>query len=297
MSEPTSVAALVDLGERVLADSSALFDDHDFRGDAETLLAFCLGVETDDLVPSMEPPPRRRERFLSLIARRAGGEPLPFLTGRIEFCGLDLKVRPGAFVPRPSSELLVDWAATHLRAKQEAVVVDICTGTGPIALALADRFPAAQVWGTDISAEALSQGRGNAKRLGIGNVRFRHGDMYNLPARLRGNVDLIAGHVPYVPPDELDDLPAEVRHHEPVSTLSGESDDGLALGRRAVGEAAQWLKPGGWLLLEVSEDVGPGLEEMCVAAGLDETGVVSDEDRLSVVVEGRKSRRRTSTAG
>ena len=115
--------------------------------------------------------------------------------------------------------------------------------------------------------------------------------MYNgLPADLRERVDVITGHVPYVPLDELDDLPAEVREHEPLFTLTDESDDGLYLMRRAILEAPDWLKPGGWLLLEISDDLIPKLQDLCREAGLEDKGVASDDDDLSVVVEARKSR-------
>ena len=108
MSEPRSVKELLELGERVLADSSARFEDHDNYFEAQQLLASALRIsdeEAEDLPDELEPPLRLREKYLSYIARRAGGEPQPFIRGKIEFFGLELKVRPGAFVPRPSSEL------------------------------------------------------------------------------------------------------------------------------------------------------------------------------------------------
>ncbi len=291
MSEPKTVDRLLSVGERVLRDSSAVFEDHDHRAEAEELLAVCLDVSRADLDLELEPPRRVRERFLSLVARRAAGEPFPFLTGSIEFYGLDLKVRPGAFVPRPSSELTVDWALRHLRRKKDPVVVDVCTGAGPIALAIAHELPTAQVWGSDISEEGLAQGRMNAKRLGVGNVRYVRGDLYDaLPKKLRGTVDLITGHVPYVPPGEVEDLPEEVREFEPGYTLTDNSDDGLGLMRRTVTEARDWLAPRGWLLLEVAEDLGSKIEKLILKAGFEEVGTVADDDRLSVVVEGRSPR-------
>jgi release factor glutamine methyltransferase len=288
MSEPMSVAALVALGERVLSDSVHIFEDHDRKREAEELMGFCIDVDPDSLDLDFQPTRRTRERYLSLIARRAGGEPFPFLTGHIEFFGLDLRVKPGAFVPRPSSELVVTRALRKLRRRRAARVVDVCTGAGPIALALADELPDAEVWGADISTEGLRQARGNARDYEIDNVRFIKSDMYDsLPARLRGAVDVITGHVPYVPFDELEDLPAEVKEHEPIYTLSDETDDGLYLMRRAIEEAPQWLKPGGWLMLEVSDDLTARLRRMCRAAGLEDKGAHTDSDRLSMVVEAR----------
>lgn len=291
MSEPRSVKELLELGERVLGDSNAIFEDHDNAFEARQLLAYALGIAdaaADELPNNLEPPPRKRERYLACIARRAAGEPLPLIRGHIEFYGLNLTVQPGAFVPRPSSELIVARAARLLRRRRSPVVVDICTGTGPIALAIADEFSNADVWGTDINSGGLVQGRSNAKRLGIQNVSFRRGDMYGaLPARLRGTVDMVTAHVPYVPSSELDDLPAEVKDHEPLFTLTDHSDDGLGLMRHAVQGAPEWLEPGGWLLLEMSEDLSAGVTRMCRRAGFEDARVSSDDDDLSVVVEAR----------
>jgi release factor glutamine methyltransferase len=291
MSGPRTVSELLDLGERVLRDSSHIFEDHDTRREAEDLLAFCLDVEIGDLKSEGVPPRRTRERFLSLIARRAGGEPFPHLTGTIEFYGLRLEVRPGPFVPRPSSELTVERAVRRLRRRKEPVVLDVCTGAGPIALAIADEVGQARVWGTDIDGDGLAQARRNAKRLDVRNVTFRRGDMYGaLSTRLRGAIDVITGHIPYVPMDELEDLPTEVRGYEPVFTLSDQSLDGLDLIRIAITQAPGWLRPGGWLLLEVSDDLPRKLERIMRKAGLETMGVASDEDALSVIVEGRLPR-------
>lgn len=289
MSELRTVDDYLELGERVLSDSTHIFEDHDNADEAHELLAHVMKADIDDLEPEDVVPKRTGEKYLSLVARRAGGAPLPFLTGRIEFYGLELEVKPGAFVPRPSSELMVDRALPKLRKKKSPVVVDVCTGAGPIALAIADEIPRAKVYGTDILDEGLSQGRKNARRLEIDNVTLKRGDMYEgLPASLRGTVDMITGHIPYVPPDEIDDLPSEVREHEPLETLTDSSGDGLFLIRKAITGAPKWLKPGGWLLLEVSDDLPPKIRRMIKKVGLEDKGVASDEDDLSVVVEARK---------
>lgn len=294
MSEPRSVGALLELGERVLADSSARFEDHDNMYEARQLLASALRIsdeEAEDLPDDLEPPRRARERYLSFVARRAGGEPQPFIRGFIDFYGLELKVRPGAFVPRPSSELTVTHALKRLRGRRSPVVVDVCTGAGPIALAIAEERPDADVWAADLHADGLALGRVNARDLDIRNVRFKKGDMYAaLPRRLRGGVDLITGHVPYVPLGEIDDLPREVKDYEPVFTLTDDTDDGLRLMRRAIADAPSWLAPGGWLLLEMSEDIGGKVKRLYKKTGFDAIRLIEDDDRLSVVVEGRLPR-------
>ncbi|MDQ4064441.1 MAG: peptide chain release factor N(5)-glutamine methyltransferase, partial [Actinomycetota bacterium] len=268
--------------------------DHDNEDAARQLLAASLRVtaeELDELGPAFEPKLRERERYLSFIARRAAGEPLPFLTGRIEFYGLDLQVKPGAFVPRPSSEFTVERAIKKLRRRRDPVVIDMCTGAGPIALAIASEVPSADVYGADIDEPGLRQGRANARRLGLDNVTLINSDMYgSLPASIKGSVDLITGHVPYVPQGEIDDLPAEVKDFEPLHTLTDYSDDGLTLIRTTIEEAPGWLKPGGWLLLEMSDDLTAKAKRFCRAAGLVDIELAHDEYKLSVVVEARKPR-------
>jgi release factor glutamine methyltransferase len=293
LSSLQTVEDYLRLATRVLTDSTHIFEDHDNEAEARELLTIVLDLDEDDLEDDDLVGKRDGERFLSMVARRAGGEPFPFITGRIEFWGLELKVKPGPFVPRPSSELTVDRAVKRLRKMDSPVVVDVCTGAGPIALAIADDVPKADVYGTDIAEDGLRLGRENARRLDIDNVRFFRGDMYGaLPDGLRGSVDLITGHVPYVPIGELDDLPTEVRDYEPVYTLSDNSDDGLGLMRIAIAGASEWLKPGGWLLLEVSDDLPDTLRSMLKAAGLEYKGVADDDDDLSVVVEARRPRER-----
>lgn len=298
MSEPRSIAELLSVGERVLEDSQQLFADHDRPRMARDLLSAALGLtgkDDEDFVHDFdenhEPPRHLRERFLAYIARRAAGEPAPFITGVAFFNGLQLKVEPGAFVPRPSSELLVARALKRLANARRPVVVDVCTGTGPIALAIANERSDASVIGTDISDEGLRQGRRNKRELGLANVRFLRGDMYGgLPQQLHGTVDLITAHVPYIPVDEVDDLPTEVIEYEPVSTLTDQSLDGFDLMSRAIDESTEWLRPGGWLLLEMSEDFAPRARRLCRKAGLEDKGTATDDDRLSVIVEARQRR-------
>ncbi len=287
MAEPRTVSDLLTVGERVLQDSTHLFEDHVHIDLARDLLASALRLDEEELDEDFEPSRAARDRYLALVARRAAGEPQPFLTGRIEFYGLQLKVWPGVFVPRPSSELTVERALRHLRGRKRGKVVDVAAGTGPIALAIASELPRSEVWALDIDEEALAHGRKNARRLGIDNVKFRAGDMYGpLPRRVKGEMDAITGHVPYVPAAELDDLPTEVREHEPIHTLTDERD-GLHLLSRAIFEAVEWLKPGGWLLLELSDDFAPKARKIVRKAGLVDEGVASDADGLSVVVEAR----------
>jgi release factor glutamine methyltransferase len=288
--EPKTIEELLDLARRVLADSSHLFEGHDHGQEARDLLEACLDESLSRLPETHTPPQRSRERYLSLIARRAGGEPFPLLVGYVDFCGLQLRVRYGEFVPRPSSELTVNRAVKRIQEEDRPVVVDLCTGIGPMALAIAKQLPQAEVWGVDISETALAQARDNEQRLAITNVTFERGDLYGgLPNRIEGAVDAIVGYIPYIPPAEIRGMPSETREYEPLYSLTDLSYDGFGLMRRAISESSRWLKPGGWLLLEIDEPTAPKLREMCDRAGLVDMGTATDERRITVVVEARKA--------
>jgi release factor glutamine methyltransferase len=225
------------------------------RWEAQALLAHVLGVDEEDMDRRASLDGRRRRRFDELIRRRAGGEPMAHILGYLEFRDLRLRVRPGTFVPRQSSEFTVVQATRRLRGRRRPVLVDVATGIGPIAIAVAHEVPGARVHGTDISAAAVRQARTNAEGLRVRNVTFHTGDMFGpVPKELRGRVDVVTSHLPYVPRDDIGDLPLEVRGFEPEHTLTDYSELGLGLLTRAATEGREWLRPGGWLLLEVSPD-------------------------------------------
>lgn len=244
---------VLDDAVKVLKASPAI--DHWQRGreriEAEDLLWHVLGEEPD---PSDDVSTAQRRTFDRLVRRRATGEPIPFIKGYTEFRGLDLLVRPGVFVPRDASEFLAEQATRRLRGRTRPVHVDLATGAGTIALAVANEVPRASVVGTDLSADAVKLARTNAKRLGL-RARFVTGDLFGgLPRTLVGTVDVVTLHPPYVPMRELKDLPEEIRGWEPEHTLTDRSRDGLGLIGRTAREAPAWLSPHGWLLLEVSPD-------------------------------------------
>lgn len=259
------------------------------RDEARTLLALSLGADADDLEDDRAVDGRRARRYRTLIRRRAGGEPMAHILGWTEFAGLRLRVRPGAFVPRQSSEFTVDQALRRLRGRSRPVAVDLATGIGPIALALAAGSPRAEVHGTDISVDAVRQARANAASLGLRNARFHVGDMFApLPERLRGAVDVLTAHVPYVPHPELRDLPLEVRGFEPEHTLTDYTESGLSLVERAVGEGGAWIRPGGWVLLEVSPDFARRVRGLLVRAGFRDVRSTKGWPEVTRVIVGRR---------
>ena len=181
-------------------------------------------------------------RLDALLARRLTGEPLAWITGRVEFCGLQIKIAHGVYVPRWHTAALAERAAERLA--EAGVAIDICCGSGAIPAVLSARRPDAMVLATDIDPRAVACARANG-------VDARVGDLFSgLPAELCGVVDVVTGVVPHVPSGELGLLQRDTLRFETPLAYDG-GPDGLAVARRAVAEAARWLRPGGTLLLEL----------------------------------------------
>lgn len=284
---------LLDEGERLIAASKAI--DHwrpgIAREDAEELLAALVDPDgPEDVELDLEEPvaAASARRYREWIRRRARGEPVPLITGFMRFGDLRLRTRPGVFVPRGSSELLAESALAAVRRRRAPVVVDVATGAGPVALSVADAMPAAEVWGVDIAADAVALARGNARRLGLGNARFRVSDMLDrLPAELLGRVDVFTIHPPYVRRDEVSLLPKEIRRFEPRHVLTDGSDDGLGLVRRLIADAPRWLAPHGSLIIEVAPYLSRSVQALLRRAGY---GVrwTADPDGVTRVIIGTR---------
>lgn len=232
------------------------------RQDAEILLGQLLGLSRAQLFARLsEPLPDKLGRaYAERIARRARGVPVAYLTGEKGFWSLTLKVTPAVLVPRPETELLVEWAL-ELLPPRGARVADLGTGSGAIALALATELPQAQVIATDLEAEALAVARENARTLGLRNVEFRQGHWFEPVAG--GRFDLILANPPYIAARDphLEQLSAE-----PLVALT-DGGDGLNALREIVGAAAAHLRPGGALLVEHGHDQGAAVRELFARAG------------------------------
>jgi release factor glutamine methyltransferase len=224
--------------------------------DAELLLAHVL--ETTRLALHLDPrrelPATAQERLEALLIRRAGHEPLQYILGREEFAGLPLTVGLGVFIPRPETELLVARAIARCPAGP-AVALDLCTGSGAVACALAARRPAVTLWAVEADPVAAGWARKNVADLGLdGRVQLLEGDLFApLAGRLGARTaDLILANPPYIPRPALASLPAEVRDWEPARALDG-GPDGLAVIERILDEAPEHARPGGVVLLEIGD--------------------------------------------
>lgn len=213
-----------------------------------------------------------------MVAARVSGLPLEQVLGWASFHGVRVLIDPDVFVPRRRTEHLVDEAIA--RCKPDAVVVDLCCGSGALGLALATAVPGINLYAADLHPAAVRNARRN-----LPTAQVFEGDLYDaLPADLRGRVDILLANVPYVPTDDVQFLPAEARLHEPHLTLDG-GPDGLALLRRVAAEAADWLAPGGYLFTEASTEQAPLAAEILSAAGL-VTTISTDEDDFGTTVIG-----------
>lgn len=215
----------------------------------------------------------------ALVSRRTAGEPLAWLVGSVDFCGIRVRVRPGVYVPRWQSEQLARRAGGLLRG--QGVAVDLCTGAGAIACALQRAAPAASVVATDVDPIAIACARENGVRALLGDLDGP------LPPTLLGRVDVMTSVVPYVPTDELRLLPRDVLAFEPRVALDGGAG-GLTLLSSVVRRSNRWLRPGGWLLLELGGDQAATVADEMSAAGFEQIAVLRDEDGDDRGIEGRR---------
>jgi release factor glutamine methyltransferase len=207
---------------------------------------------------------REARTFGRAICQRCTGTPLQHLTGEQTFRRIVVEVRPGVFVPRPETEVLVGHALLAIGEVQDPVVVDVGTGTGAIALAVKDERPDSTVYATDRSAEAVELAASNARKLGL-DVHVLEGDLLTpLPDELRGWVDLVASNPPYITPDEYEDLPPEVKA-DPELALLGGRDVYL----RLAAEALRWLRDGGVLAVEAAASQGEEITEALARSFMD----------------------------
>jgi release factor glutamine methyltransferase len=250
----------------------------DAFADAEILTFHAAGA--DRLAAYMENPEITKElraKIHRLIRRRAKGEPLQYIIGSVEFLGLTISVGKGVLIPRPETELLAEEAIRIVRSSKFKVqssipfntqestipairILDLCTGSGCIALALAKALPEADVCGTDVSKVALRFANRNADANGIGNATFFAGSLF-APLPAGAVFDLIVSNPPYISSGEVPGLQREIKDWEPLEALDGGAD-GLDFYRRIFSDAGRYLRPGGGVICELGFGQATAVREM-----------------------------------
>jgi release factor glutamine methyltransferase len=220
------------------------------RLNAEHLLAYVLGRKRIDLYLEFERrlPESELIPLRELVKRRGSGEPLQHLLGTVEFCGRTFRCDKRALVPRPETEQLVELLVSYFKSEvAHARMVDVGTGSGVIALSLAEEFSKAEIVGADISEDALLLARENAERLGLADrVRFLRSDLLE---NVQPDFDLIVANLPYVSTEDRQNLSREVLHDPEVALFAGARGDELV--RQLIAQAPSWLRPGGMLAMEI----------------------------------------------
>jgi release factor glutamine methyltransferase len=275
---------------------------------AELLLMYALGRDRTWLYahPEAEVPGLEAHRFISLILRRADGEPTQYITGKQEFCGIEFEVTPDVLIPRPETEHVIEVALDRLALREIRAgrkqtftgdglqIVDVGTGSGCIAVALAKELRGARIVATDISASALAVARRNAARYAFSEgIQFLESNLLDsLPGRARRAVpllgdtstadaappsafDLIVSNPPYVGRNEKDSLMREVRDHEPEVALYG-GEEGYELYAELIAQAAEHLKPSGILVLELGHNSLPAVQPLLDLQNWTNVGVTKD---------------------
>ncbi|MBF0558267.1 MAG: peptide chain release factor N(5)-glutamine methyltransferase [Nitrospirae bacterium] len=244
--------------------------------EAEMLVTGLLEIDRATLYAGDVDMPEDRAKYIDGLAeRRTRGEPLQYLTGHVLFCGLKINVGSGVLIPRPETELLVEEAIRLIRQKGTGplTILDLCTGSGCIALALARHFPDATVYGVDASEHALEYATRNAAANNIHNAEFRRGDLWDPVNGM--SFDCVVSNPPYVVRDEIETLQKEVRDHEPFAALDG-GVDGLDFYKRIFREAPAYLREDGIIILEAGFGQADAIRELAQLTGFKQYDFIKD---------------------
>jgi release factor glutamine methyltransferase len=231
-------------------------------------------------------PEDQAARFTELIERRFLGEPIQYITGDQEFYGLPFRVTDDVLIPRPETEHLVEKALELAGRFARPRIVDVGTGSGAIAAALAHKMPKARITAVDISGAALEVARGNAERNGVArHIEFKESDLLTAVADER--FEMVVSNPPYVPVGDRDTLAVEVREHEPEVALFG-GEGGLVLYRRLIPAAFEVLEERGWLVMEIGYGQSKAIARLMSEAGFERVEFVPDLQGIPRVVFGRR---------
>ncbi len=260
-----------------------------YQSEGALLLAFAMekGLAYIYTHPREELPGRTLERFRVLVEKRALGVPFHYLVGEKEFMGLGFKVTPGVLIPRPETEILcqavMDRAAEGF--SKPFNLLDLCTGSGVLAVTLAKKIPQCLAWAVDLSPEALALARENALRHGVKEkITFLEGDLWEPLIPLQGlTFSVIVSNPPYIPTGELAFLQREIKDHEPLLALDG-GEDGLDFYHRIFSGIHDFLEPRGMAALEVGMGQIPGVMSLAAAAGFKGLEAVKDYSGIERVL-------------
>jgi len=266
---------------------------------AELLIMFTLDCDRAYLYahPERELTGDESQRYEEAVGRRTSGVPAQYITGHQEFWGLDLIVSPAVLIPRPETEHVIETvlelARTDLRQRDDPAnaggagglrIVDVGTGSGAIAIALAEEFPRAEIHATDISAEALEVARANAARHELSRrIRFYQTDL--LEGVSATDFDFVVSNPPYVGESEEDEVQLEVRKFEPRRAVFAGAT-GLEVIQRLIPQARNALRPGGWLVVEISGTIAKGVESLL--AGWRDVEITDDLQGIARIARGQK---------
>ena len=257
------------------------------RLDAELIVAHALGIDRMRVILDAGRPLEGAElaKLRDLVKRRRSHEPMAYLLGAREFYGLRFRVDARVLVPRPDTETLVDVALARTRHLSMSMrLLDLCTGSGCVAIAIARQRPTAQVFATDLSADAIAVARDNAHRLGAHRIAFLQGDLF-APLQADMRFDIVTANPPYIASSEIPTLQPDIREFEPKLALDGGAD-GLDIVRRIVGGAAGALAKGGVLAMEIGAGQALATAELLGAAGFEDVRADRDLGRIERVVSG-----------
>jgi len=248
------------------------------RTESRRVVEEASGREGAELVLYLDATPTKlaRARYLDMVERRAGGEPLQYVLGRWGFRTLDVHVDPRVLIPRPETEVVVEYALRAVDDLSASIAVDLGTGSGVIAMSLATERTSLSVWATDRAAAALAVATANLAGLGraASRVRVVEGDWFDaLPSELRGAIDVVVSNPPYVASGEH--LPPEVSEWEPADALLA-GPTGLEAIDRIVRDAPAWLRRPGALVLEIGETQGDAARSLARSAGFESVHVEPD---------------------
>jgi release factor glutamine methyltransferase len=256
----------------------------DANREAEIIITYCLGIDRTVLYrDNPEISKEALERIDELLRRRAKREPLQYILGYVDFYGLKIKVGKGVLIPRPETEILAEIAIETVKREALSVmrILDLCTGSGCLAITLAKEFPAAKVYGTDISNVAIQYAEENARANRIANVTFLEGSLFEPIKRLPAvdcplfAFDLIVSNPPYIKRDDIKNLQLEIKDWEPVEALDG-GEDGFDYYRNIIPEVKGYLKREGFLIFEIGAGQSEVVRKIAKDAGFGNISLIKD---------------------